>query len=78
MAKGSLPAMRQLIVTQLVHPLTPPAGLAVAGHHLAALQPVLGRHDAVLPVKSGGMVSRNIVRSEVGLPRMRHGRRRRD
>ena len=66
MATGPLLAKRQLIVTQLDHDLTPPAGLAVAGHHLATLQLVLGRLDAVLPVKSGGMVSSEIVRSEVG------------
>ena len=48
-----LRTMRQLIVTQLDYDLTPVAGLALVGHYLAALQPVLRRLDAALPVKSG-------------------------
>ena len=58
--------MRQLIVTQLDYDLTPVAGLALVGHYLAALQPVLRRLDAALPVKSG-VANSDIVRSYVGL-----------
>ena len=41
-------------------------GLALVGHYLLALQPVLGRLDAALPVKSG-VTNSDIVRSYVGL-----------
>ena len=58
--------MRQLIVTQLDYDLTPVAGLALVGHYLLALQPVFGRLDAALPVKSG-VANSDIVRSYVGL-----------
>ena len=58
--------MRQLIVTQLDYDLTPVAGLALVGHYLKALQPVLARLDAALSVKSG-VVNSDIVRSYVGL-----------
>ena len=58
--------MRQLIVKQLDYDLTPVAGLALVGHYLKALQPVLGRLDAALPVKSG-VANSDIVRSYVGL-----------
>ena len=58
--------MRQLIVKQLDYDLTPVAGLALAGRCLKVLQPVLGRLDAELPVKSGVAYS-DIVRSYVGL-----------
>ena len=58
--------MRQLIVKQLHYDLTPVAGLALVGHYLAALQPVFGRLDAALPVKSG-VANSDIVRSYVGL-----------
>ena len=61
-----LPTMRQLIVTQLDYDLTPVAGLALVGHYLKALQPVLARLDAALSVKSG-VVNSDIVRSYVGL-----------
>ena len=61
-----LPTMRQLIVKQLDYDLTPVAGLALVGHYLKALQPVLARLDAALPVKSG-VVNSDIVRSYVGL-----------
>ena len=61
-----LQTMRQLIVTQLDYDLTPVAGLALVGHYLKALRPVLGRLDAVLPVKSG-VANSDIVRSYVGL-----------
>ncbi len=59
------PTMRQLIVTQLDYDLMPVAGLALVGHYLKALQPVLGRLDAALPVKSG-VANSDIVRSYVG------------
>ena len=58
--------MRQLIVKQLDYDLTPVAGLVLVGHYLAALQPVLARLDAALPVKSG-VANSDIVRSYVGL-----------
>lgn len=58
--------MRQLIVTQLDYDLTPVAGLALVGHYLKALQPVLGRLGAALPVRSG-VANSDIVRSYVGL-----------
>ena len=58
--------MRQLIVKQLDYDLTPVAGLALVGHSLKAVQPVLGRLDAALPVKSG-VANSDIVRSYVGL-----------
>ena len=54
--------MRQLIVKQLDYDLTPVAGLALVGHYLKAVQPVLGRLDAALPVKSG-VANSDIVRS---------------
>jgi Transposase DDE domain group 1 len=58
--------MRQLIVKQLDYDLTPVAGLALVGHYLKAIQPVLGRLDAALPVK-GGVANADIVRSYLGL-----------
>jgi hypothetical protein len=58
--------MRQLIVKQLDYDLTPVAGLALVGHYLGALRPVLARLDAALPVKSG-VANSDIVRSYVGL-----------
>ncbi len=58
--------MRQLIVRQLDYDLTPVAGLALVGQYLKAVQPVLSRLDAVLPVK-GGVANRDIVRSYLGL-----------
>ena len=58
--------MRQLIVKQLPYDLTPVAGLALVGNYLNALQPVLGRLDAELPVK-GGVANSDIVRSYLGL-----------
>ncbi len=54
--------MRQLIVKQLDYDLTPVAGLALVGQYLKAVQPVLGRLDAALPVK-GGVANSDIVRS---------------
>jgi hypothetical protein len=58
--------MRQLIVKQLDYDLTPVAGLALVGHYLGALRPVLARLDAALPVKSG-VANSDIVRSYLGL-----------
>lgn len=58
--------MRQLIVKQLDYDLTPVAGLALVGHYLKAVKPVLARLDAALPVKSG-VANSDIVRSYVGL-----------
>ena len=58
--------MRKLIVKQLDYDLTPVAGLALVGHYLKAMQPVLGRLDAALPVK-GGVANSDIVRSYLGL-----------
>jgi hypothetical protein len=58
--------VRQLIVKQLDYDLTPVAGLALVGQYLKAVQPVLGRLDAALPVK-GGVANSDIVRSYLGL-----------
>ena len=58
--------MRPLIVTQLDHDLRPVAGRALVGLYLAALQAVLGRLAAALPVKSA-VAHSDIVRSDVGL-----------
>jgi Transposase DDE domain group 1 len=58
--------MRKLIVKQLDYDLTPVAGLALVGHHLAAVRPVLDRLDAALPVKLG-VANSDIVRSYLGL-----------
>ena len=58
--------MRQLIVKQLDYDLTPVAGLALVGHYLKAMQPLLGRLDAALPIKNGVRNS-DIVRSYLGL-----------
>lgn len=58
--------MRQLIVKQLDYDLTPVAGLALVGHYLQAIKPVLGRLDAALPVKHG-VANSDIIRSYVGL-----------
>ena len=58
--------MRPLIVKQLDYDLTPVAGLALVGHYLSAVQPVLGRFDKAMPVKTG-VANSDIVRSYVGL-----------
>ncbi|MFM8899000.1 MAG: IS1380 family transposase [Burkholderiales bacterium] len=58
--------MRQLLVKQLDYDLTPVAGLALVGHYLQALQPVLSRVDAALPVKAG-VANSDILRSYLGL-----------
>ena len=58
--------MRSLIVRQLDYDLTPVAGLALVGHLLQAMRPVLTRIDAALPIK-GGVANSDIVRSYLGL-----------
>jgi len=58
--------MRKLIVKQLDYDLTPVAGLALVGHYLKTIRPVLGGLDAALPIK-GGVSHSDIVRSYVGL-----------
>ena len=58
--------MRPIQVKQLDYDLTPTAGLALVGHHLKALAPVLSEVDAALPVR-GGVASSDIVRSYLGL-----------
>ena len=58
--------MRTIEVKQLNYDLTPMAGLALVGHHLKTLAPVLGRLDAALPVRTG-VSSSDIVRSYLGL-----------
>ena len=58
--------MRTIQVKQLDYDLTPVAGLALVGHHLKTLAPVLSRLDAVLPVRTGVSHS-DIVRSCLGL-----------
>ena len=63
---GVLQTMRQLIVKQLDYDLTPVAGLALVGHYLKSVQPVLHRMDAALPVKAG-VANADIIRSYVGL-----------
>lgn len=45
--------MPQLIVKQLSYELTPVAGLALVGHYLKALQPVLAGLDTSFPVRGG-------------------------
>ena len=45
--------LRPFIVKQLDYDLTPVAGLALVGHYLQALQPVLKRVDAAMPVRGG-------------------------
>jgi hypothetical protein len=57
---------RTLIVKQLSYDLTPVAGLALVGHYLKAVKPVLGGLDAALPVK-GGVINSDILRSYLGL-----------
>jgi hypothetical protein len=58
--------MRPIQVKQLDYDLTPTAGLALVGHHLKTLAPVLAEVDAALPVRSG-VASSDIVRSYLGL-----------
>ena len=58
--------MRTLEVKQLHYDLTPVAGLALVGHHLRFVAPVLTGLDAALPLRTGVSHS-DIVRSYVGL-----------
>ena len=58
--------MRPIQVKQLDYDLTPTAGLALVGHFLKTLAPVLADVDASLPVRTGVATS-DIVRSYLGL-----------
>jgi len=58
--------MRPIQVKQLDYDLTPTAGLALVGHFLKTLAPVLADVDAALPVRTGVAAS-DIVRSYLGL-----------
>ena len=58
--------MRPIPVKQLDYDLTPTAGLALVGHYLNTLSPVLTRIDAALPVRCG-VSNRDVVRSYVDL-----------
>ncbi len=58
--------MRPIQVTRLKYDLTPMAGLALVGHHLNCIAPVLAQVDSALPVRSG-VASADIVRSYLGL-----------
>ena len=58
--------MRPILVKQLDYELTPTAGLALVGHYLNTLSPVLTRIDAALPVRAG-VANSDIVRSYAGL-----------
>ena len=58
--------MRPISVKQLDYDLTPTAGLALVGHYLNTIAPVLSRIDAALPVR-GGVANSDIVRSYLGL-----------
>jgi len=58
--------MRPIQVKQLGYDLTPTAGLALVGHLLKTLSPVLADVDAALPVRTGVAAS-DIVRSYLGL-----------
>lgn len=57
--------MRPMQVKQLDYDLTPTAGLALVGHHLKTLAPVLAEVDAALPVRTG-VASSHILRSYLG------------
>jgi len=58
--------MRQIIVKQLEYDLTPVAGLALVGHHLQRLVPVLDQIDRAMPVRMG-LTNSDILRSYLGL-----------
>ena len=58
--------MRPIPVKQLGYDLTPTAGLALVGHYLNTIAPVLTRLDAALPVR-GGVANSDIVRRYLGL-----------
>jgi hypothetical protein len=61
-----LKPIRRFIVKQLNYDHTLVAGLALEGKYLKALQALLGRRDAALPIKNGVRNS-DIVRSYLGL-----------
>ncbi len=48
---------RPLIFKQLSYDLTSVAGLALVGHYLNALRPLLGRLDAALPVRAASLTA---------------------
>ena len=58
--------MRKIQVMQLDYDLTPTGCLAVVGHFLKTLAPVLADVHAALPVRTGVATS-DIVRSYLGL-----------
>ncbi len=58
--------MRQLIVKQLDYDLTPVAGLALVGHYLNAVRPVLDRLDAALPIRAD-VSTADVCRAYLGL-----------
>lgn len=58
--------MRAIQVKQLDYDLTPVAGLALVGHHLKTVAPVLARLDTLLPVRNG-VSHGDIMRSYLGL-----------
>ena len=58
--------MRPIQVKQLDYELTATAGLALVGHLLKTVAPVLQEVDAALPVRTG-VATGDIVRSYVGL-----------
>jgi hypothetical protein len=58
--------MRPILLKQLDYDLTPVAGLALVGHHLNRLTPVLDQIDQALPVK-GGVSNSDVLRSYLGL-----------
>jgi len=58
--------MRKLIVKQFDYDLTPVAGLALVGHYLKAVRPVLDRLDAVLPMRTG-VSNSDVCRAYLGL-----------
>ena len=58
--------MRPIQVKQVEYDLTPTAGLALVGHQLKPIAPVLAELDAALPVRTG-VASSDIVRSYLGL-----------
>ncbi len=58
--------MRKLIVKQLDYDLTPVAGLALVGHCLQTLKPLLSQLDGAIPIRAG-VANSDIVRSYLGL-----------
>jgi hypothetical protein len=58
--------MRPIQITQLNYDLTPTAGLALVGHHLNCITPVMTEVDTALPVR-GGVACSDVLRSYLGL-----------